>query len=250
MYKHIFLILSIFTLASCGAGTGEGLDDNGQLLDSTQNIPLADNFKSIQTHIFSTSCALSGCHSGASPQQNMSLDSDKSIDAIINIDSAEVPSLKRILAGDADNSYLIQKIEGRAAIGQQMPLNLPRLSDEKIAILRSWIDKGALVPRLSSIQSNIFTPKCTVCHGGSNPAAGMSLEDGQAFAQLVSTKRSFDPEIRVVAGSADDSFIIDKLENNNLGGSRGDRMPLGGPYLALDQIQVIRDWIDAGAQND
>ena len=240
----------VFILSACDAGSGEGLDENGDLINGNASIPLADNFKSIQNNVFSVNCALSGCHSGASPQQNMSLEEGKSLDAILNFDSAEVPNLKRILPNDADNSYLIHKIEGRAASGQRMPLNLPSLSAEKINAIKSWINKGALVPRLSSIQSTIFTPVCTVCHGGVNPAAGMNLEAGSAYSNLVGIKRSFDPEIRVVAGSANDSFIIDKLENTNLGGSRGDQMPLGGPYLAEDQIQVIRDWINAGAKND
>ena len=58
------------------------------------------------------------------------------------------------------------------------------------------------------------------------------------------------PEIRVVASDANASFLIDKLENNNLGNSRGDQMPLNGPYLDQDTINVIRDWINAGALNN
>jgi hypothetical protein len=249
MKLYLSLLVLPF-LAGCGAGSGEGLDQSGDPLNGIETIPLADNFKSIQSNIFTPSCALSGCHSGPAPQAGMSLEAGKSFSNIVNRSSSEVPSLQRITAGDPDNSYLIRKVEGIASVGVQMPRNAPALSAQKIAVLRSWVSKGALGPTLSSIQQNVFTPICTQCHFGSNPAAGMNQEEGNSFSNLVGVKRSFDPEIRVVAGGADSSFIIDKLENNNLGGSRGDRMPLGGPFLDQDIIDVIRDWINAGAAND
>ena len=130
-----------------------------------------------------------------------------------------------------------------------MPLNRPALSNEKIQVLRSWVNNGALGPTLSSIQQNVFTPICTQCHVGMNPPANLNLEQGQAFNNLVGIKRAFATEIRVIAGDANNSFLIDKLEGNNLGGSRGDRMPLAGPFLDQDIINVIRDWIDDGAKN-
>lgn len=244
------ILILIPFLASCGAGSGEGLDQNGNPQGNVQNIPLADNFKSIQKNIFTPSCATSGCHSGPSPQAGMSLDANNSFSNIVNVASTEVPSLSRIEASDPDNSYLLRKVLGIASVGVQMPRNAPALSAEKIEAIRSWISKGAIGPTLSSIQANVFTPICTQCHFGNNPAAGLNLEEGNSFTNLVGVKRSFDPELRVVAGDADSSFIIDKLENINLGGSRGDRMPLGGPFLSQDITNVIRDWIDAGAKND
>jgi hypothetical protein len=256
---HIQLNLRLNTLAvpgllmllsACSAGSGEGLDQNGNPTDSNETITLADNFKSIQANIFIPSCAVSGCHSGTAPQVGMSLEAGKSFAAIAKQASSEVPSLLRIKPGSPDDSYLLRKVRGIASIGVQMPRNAPALSSAKIEALRSWIEKGALGPTLSSIQANVLSPVCTQCHFGNNPAAGMNLEEGEAYANLVGIKRSFDAEIRVVAGDADNSFIIDKLEGNKLGGSRGDRMPLGGPFLTQDVIDVIRDWIDAGAKDD
>jgi len=131
-----------------------------------------------------------------------------------------------------------------------MPRNRPPLPVATIGAIREWIRNGALGPRLSSIQDNIFTPICTRCHFGATPAGNLNLEKGKAHANLVGVKRAFAPEIRVVAGDADSSFLIAKLEGADLGGARGDRMPLGGPYLDQTVIDVIRQWIDAGAKDD
>lgn len=247
---HGLLILLATLISACSSGSGVGLDQNGNPNQDGNDIPLADNFRSIQTNLFTPSCALSGCHSGPAPTGGLSLTATDSFQNIVGQASSQVPALQRINPMDPDNSYLIHKVEGTASVGLQMPRGMPPLSAEKIQVLRSWVSKGALGPTLSSIQANIFTPTCTQCHFGINPSGGMNLEQGQSFASIVGVQRSFDPEIRVVAGDANSSFLIDKLEDNNLGGSRGARMPLSGPYLDQITIDVIRQWIDNGATDN
>jgi hypothetical protein len=51
----------------------------------------------------------------------MCLDSTNSYANLVNVASSEVPSLKRVEPGDDNNSYLVQKIEGTAAVGVRMP---------------------------------------------------------------------------------------------------------------------------------
>ncbi len=51
---------------------------------------------------------------------------------------------------------------------------------------------------------------------------------------------------RITPGDGTNSYIIKKL----LGTGPGARMPNGGPYLSTAQIDTIRAWIDAGAQNN
>ncbi|MHC5109467.1 MAG: hypothetical protein ACYTHJ_06275 [Planctomycetota bacterium] len=48
-----------------------------------------------------------------------------------------------VVPGDPDSSYLIQKLEGTAAIGALMPLGNNPLSDETIELIRTWISEGA-----------------------------------------------------------------------------------------------------------
>lgn len=99
---------------------------------------------SIQENVFSTSCALSGCHAGPSPQQGMNLSAGQAHANIVNVRSNERPDLFRVAPGAPDSSYLAHKIEGRSGIvGQQMPLGREPLSQEKINAIRTWIENGA-----------------------------------------------------------------------------------------------------------
>jgi hypothetical protein len=53
----------------------------------------------------------------------------------------------RVKPGDPDNSYIIQKLEGHAAVGAQMPdgcpTSQPCLTTSTIAFIRQWITNGA-----------------------------------------------------------------------------------------------------------
>jgi Ca2+-binding RTX toxin-like protein len=91
--------------------------------------------------IFNGRCI--GCHSGSSAPQGLKLDSANSFSNLVNVASHEVPSLKRVKPGDPDNSYLVQKIEGTAAVGSRMPLGGSPLSADQIALIRRWISEGA-----------------------------------------------------------------------------------------------------------
>ncbi len=244
-----FLFVGCLQLSACEPGTGEGLDSNGNpITPGSQPIPLSADFVSIQANIFTPNCALSGCHSGNTAPLGLRLDTASSYAAIYDQDSSQVPGLKIIAPLDADNSYLVRKIEGIA--GTRMPLDLPALSADKIQAIRDWVNNGALGPSLISIQLSVFDAICITCHFGTVPAGSLNLEDGQSRSNLVGIQRPFDPEIRVVAGNANSSFLIDKLEGNNLGGARGDRMPIGGQFLSQNTIDVIRLWIDRGALDD
>nr|MDJ0905603.1 hypothetical protein [Woeseiaceae bacterium] len=49
----------------------------------------------------------------------------------------------RVISGDPDNSYLIQKLENAAGIeGQQMPLGAAPLPQATIDVIRQWITDG------------------------------------------------------------------------------------------------------------
>ena len=251
--QRLFTALTLVTcsfITACAPGSGEGLDSNGNPIDpGTQSIPLSADFVSIQANIFTPNCTLSGCHVGASAPLGLRLDDGASFATILDRDSVENPAFKLILAGDADNSYLVRKIEGIA--GTRMPKDLPALSPDKIQAIRDWVNNGALGPSLRSIQQNILSPRCIACHSVSGGAPeGLNLDDGQAWSNLVGIQRLSSTEIRVVAGDSDSSFLIDKLEGNNLGGLRGDRMPLSATPLDQNTIDVIRLWIDQGAMDN
>ena len=64
--------------------------------------------------------------------------------SIVGVASVEQPALKRVAAGDAANSYVVQKLEGAATItGSRMPLGGPFLSQTTIDQVKAWIAAGA-----------------------------------------------------------------------------------------------------------
>ena len=126
-------------LAAC-AGNGEGLDENGRPAGEDSGT-LQPNFQSIQALVFTPVCT--GCHAGAAAPLGLRLDEGASYALLVNAPSVEVPSLMRVQPGDPDASYLIQKLEGTAAVGSRMPLNAPPLPQSTIDVIRQWITDGA-----------------------------------------------------------------------------------------------------------
>ena len=107
---------------------------------------LQPTLDSIQANVFEGSCALSGCHDGGGTglPRGMDLSSaDASFDALVGVDSLQVPGLPRVTPNDADASYLVDKLEGSQAVGSQMPLGGPFLDQATIDVIRAWIDNGA-----------------------------------------------------------------------------------------------------------
>jgi hypothetical protein len=105
------------------------------------------SLESIQNNIFTPTCSVPGCHSGP-PGPNlpagMDLSSaDASVTSLFNIPSIEVQTILRIAVHDADNSYLIHKLEGTSADNSRMPLGGPFLDQATIDVIRRWIDTGA-----------------------------------------------------------------------------------------------------------
>jgi hypothetical protein len=137
--RRVLWLAIAATLVGC-AGNGEGLDENGRPLDSGP-LPLVPTFASIQQNVFTPICTR--CHAGAAAPTGLRLDEASSYAMLVNVASVEVPSLHRVLPGNPDLSYLVQKIEGRAAVGGRMPLNSPPLPQETIDVIKQWIRDGA-----------------------------------------------------------------------------------------------------------
>lgn len=136
-----FLGLSIvLALASCTAGDGTGLDAGGRPI--LPGPPTNNDFQQIQDTIFTPICT--ACHTGANAPQGLRLDAGNSYGLLVNAPSAEVPALLRVNPGNPDASYLVQKIQGNAAVGARMPANGPPfLSQAQIDLVRGWIAAGA-----------------------------------------------------------------------------------------------------------
>jgi hypothetical protein len=130
-------------LTSCGGGDGEGLDSNGRPIGTGDAgaTPLTADFASIQAHVFTPVCIV--CHAGAGAPQGLRLDAANSYALLVGVPSTEVPSVLRVAPGNAEASYVIQKLEGHAAVGARMPFGGPYLDTATIAVIRQWISGGA-----------------------------------------------------------------------------------------------------------
>jgi hypothetical protein len=142
--RSLLLLLSL-TLAGCGSGGGSsagGTDDTGD-----SGAALEPTLSSIQENIFTPTCARSGCHSSASASAGLSLADGESFDNLVNIASTQAAGLNRVTPFDANNSYLIHKLEGTqvsaGGSGTQMPQGDSPLSDEEIDAIVQWIEDGA-----------------------------------------------------------------------------------------------------------
>jgi hypothetical protein len=101
--------------------------------------------QSIQENVFTPIC--SACHTGPTgPNLPAGMDlssATASLASLVQVPSIELPSTVRVERGDADSSYLVQKLEGTASVGDRMPRGGPFLDQATVDAIRSWIDNGA-----------------------------------------------------------------------------------------------------------
>lgn len=157
--KGFFLVPAVMILAGCGAGNGKGLDENGQPIPVVPPVP--SDFQEIQDTVFTPICTQ--CHIGAGAPHGLRLDAANSYALLVNVASDEVPTLKRVNPGNPDQSYIVQKISGTAAVGGRMPLGQAALPQDRIDLIRRWIAAGA--PPAATAPNNLVV-------SSSIPAAG------------------------------------------------------------------------------
>lgn len=108
---------------------------------------------------------------------------------------------------------------------------------------------GSQVSFSADIQP-LFNSRCVACHQGVGDA-GLSLEPGEARGNLVNVASSQSSMLRVVPGNPEQSYLLHKLNGTQLqAGGTGSRMPFGSSALSETQINLVRDWISQGAQDN
>ncbi len=133
-----------------GFPSGNGVAAGDFVTQFTISTPvvLGPTLPQIQAVVFGPTCAVGGCHTGGGAMLPgvMDLSSEQaSYDNLVNVPALQVGggAAFRVLPGDPDNSYLIQKLEGDQMIGNQMPPSGP-LQQSVIDEIRLWISNGAL----------------------------------------------------------------------------------------------------------
>lgn len=92
-----------------------------------------------------------------------------------------------------------------------------------------------LTADFQSIQTNIFTPICSGCHSGPNPAANLDLDAAHSYDDLVNVPSTEQPTLdRVKPGDPANSFLVIHMQED------GDGAP-------ASDIPFVAQWITDGA---
>jgi len=82
----------------------------------------------------------------------------------------------------------------------------------------------------------IFERSCIECHGGEKTKEGLDLKTYESL-----MAGSFNGSV-IEAGNAQNSFLVEQIVNGE--------MPKRGAKLSKMEIQIIIDWVNAGALNN
>lgn len=175
-----------------------------------------------------------------------------------------------IQPGDSEGSRLIEVLRTG-----DMPRGGGRMTPEEIDTLVRWVDAGATfdgddrnapLERIAAASDSAATMRlavtaptgdetvlfsrdiapvlvehCTVCHGGNQPSARLSLDQ---FSQLL---RGGNNGPILAPGKPDESLLVQKLRGT---ANDGARMPLRQPPLPDEVIAKFATWIAEGATFD
>jgi hypothetical protein len=114
---------------------------------------LQPTFTSIQREILETTdesgrAACTNCHTdagGRNPSGGLNLRHDLAYASLVSVASRGKAGAVRVIPGDANNSYVVQKLEGAPGIvGERMPrTGGPYLTEGQLTIIKRWIATGA-----------------------------------------------------------------------------------------------------------
>jgi hypothetical protein len=142
------LLLCLGLLSACTDAGAEAGDETGTAETSGDATPEFDT--DIQP-ILEAACV---CHFSAMPGGDMTapylnLNAGLAVGELVDVDSVQVPTMKRVAPGDVNNSYLVHKLRGtHVDVGaptdtDPMPPLAP-LPEDDIAAIEAWIVGGAL----------------------------------------------------------------------------------------------------------
>ncbi len=170
--------------------------------------------------------------------------------------------VRKAAAGASSTTNLISLAQGATPIHWSVERQAITAADRTDFASNGWYaevgtPRGAIRGQiqnvtLAQLQSSIFGQKCSGCHTGNGDTlpGSMNLSSASAtFDALVNRASRQQPNVlRVAPGRPDDSYLVHKLEGRN--GISGVRMPAGGNPLVPADIERVRSWIFAGAQNN
>ncbi len=137
---HSKYILSVICLLFFIVGCADHIVSECDECNPVESDVKLNTFSGIQTKLFDTTCALSGCHGSNATQANLLLTPGNSYSALVNQQGSIFSQFLRVKPGDSENSLLIKVLKGELS---QMPPT-GKLSDSIIDSVAMWIDNGAI----------------------------------------------------------------------------------------------------------
>ncbi len=117
------------------------------------------------------------------------------------------------------------------------PVDLVGPTDEMGLMYDNPAEAGRPVPAFENDILPILTSRCAL--SGCHVAGGPRSIDLRTYE---SVENGGEDGAIVIAGNAGESELVEEIVEG--------KMPLGGPRLKSAQIQLIIDWVNAGANND
>jgi len=124
--------------SACGDSTGPG--ENGR--EVLANPSFATHVNEILQR---NGCAAGGCHgapNATGTARELTASAATNYTAIVNV-AAVSETFDLVEPGNADDSYIVIKVEGRQTQGARMPLGGTPLDAIDVGNLRNWINNGA-----------------------------------------------------------------------------------------------------------
>jgi hypothetical protein len=211
------------TRAATGGGDGGGTGDTllpGQVCFERDVLP-----------IFQSNCTMSGCHDAVTRQKGFNFTSYSSIMASVRRE-------------DDGFEEILEKITEDRRDKRMPPPPKNPLTADQIAMIRKWIEQGAVETKCSETGGNacdtvnvtfsgtirpILQNNCLGCHSGTNPPLGVSLESYSGVMAVVNDGRF-------------------RRAVNHLPGASA--MPKGGNKLPDCTVNKINAWLNKGASNN
>ena len=138
--RSLAAVLGISLLAACGGDDPTGVGDDG---DGREIITDPSFSGDINEVFIRNGCTASNCHGGGQGGLTLTSTTANNYAQLVGVTSTSEPAVARVTPNDAENSYLIIKVEGRQSVGGRMPLGGAPLDNIDITNLRNWINNGA-----------------------------------------------------------------------------------------------------------
>jgi hypothetical protein len=98
--------------------------------------------REIQPIFEQNGCTGSNCH-GAARSAGLDLRAGSSYANLVNVQATR-ENVVRVIPRNADESYLVIKLEGRQSVGARMPFGGQPLSAQELVLIKAWINQGAM----------------------------------------------------------------------------------------------------------